>query len=87
LLNLGFLLDGPNFDCVIRTSKLTHSAAYAVIWPGWKNFTVFQLQYMLWAESHTDTAALAIILPNDMKESFFGFSHLLALILYSPHSI
>jgi len=86
-LELGLFLGRMHFDCEIRASKLAHPASYTVIWPGWKNLAVSQLQHLFWAESDTDIAALAIILPDDVKESFFGFSHLFALVCCSPHSI
>jgi len=86
-LEFGFLLDRMNFDGKIRTPEFTHPASDAVVGPRWENLAVSQLQYLLWAECNTDIAAFAIILPDDVKESFFGFSHFFALACCSPHSI
>jgi hypothetical protein len=87
LLKLGFLFDRVYLYGKIRAPKFAHPASDAVLWPGRKNLAVSELQHMFGAESNADTATLAIILPDNMKEPFFGFSHLFALACCSPHSI
>jgi hypothetical protein len=60
-----------HLDGKIGAPKLTHPASDAVIRPRWKDLAVLKLQHLLWTERNADTAALAIILADNMKESFF----------------
>jgi hypothetical protein len=86
-LELGLLFEGVHFDRKIGASELAHPAPNAIIGTGCEHFAALQLQHLLRAECHAKVAAFAVILPNDMKESFFWFCHFFALVCVSPHSI